>query len=471
MKAIQMYRRGGVFLTAFLLVSLLFSLSSCSGGTNYVGTSGGTSGGTSYTVTFKTNGGSAVDSQTVAAGETAKEPEDPKKDGYKFGGWYADSELTSLFSFAAKIEKDTTLYAKWTETADKMVAVTSVALDKETATVNVLGTVKTVTLVATVLPENATDKTVTWTSSDTSKATVDANGVVTGVSGGVVTITATAGGKSAACKVGIDFVKVAGTTISGSETWTPQSEVFVAGRSLTIGDLWVCDHEVTQAEYEAYCKYGSDSPSDTYGKGENYSVYFVSRYDAMVYCNLHSMAENLTPVYAIGGEKDPSKWTDIVSGTTDGVTKYCGPNSTNATWNGMTFDSTANGYRLLTEAEWEYIAREAGASDTTYSGSNTIGDVAWYGSHSGKTHEVKGKAANALGIYDMSGNVWEWCWDLYEATITASTPAAGPSSDMCVKRGGSWWDDASFCAVSYRGSHHLDHRGNNHGFRVVRAFN
>ena len=78
-----------------------------------MGTSGGTSGGTSYTVTFKTNGGSAVVSQTVAAGETAKEPEDPKKDGYKFGGWYADSELTSLFSFATKIVKDTTLYAKW----------------------------------------------------------------------------------------------------------------------------------------------------------------------------------------------------------------------------------------------------------------------------------------------------------------------------------------------------------------------
>ncbi|MBR0031532.1 MAG: InlB B-repeat-containing protein, partial [Treponema sp.] len=108
-----MYRQGGgVFLTAFLLVSLLFSLSSCSGGTSYVGTGGGTSG-TSYTVTFKTNGGSAVDSQTVAAGETAKEPEDPKKDGYKFGGWYADSALTSLFSFATKIVKDTTLYAKW----------------------------------------------------------------------------------------------------------------------------------------------------------------------------------------------------------------------------------------------------------------------------------------------------------------------------------------------------------------------
>ena len=78
-----------------------------------MGTGGGTSGGTSYTVTFETNGGSAVDPQTVAAGETAKKPEDPKKASCNFGGWYADSELASAFSFATKIGKDTTLYAKW----------------------------------------------------------------------------------------------------------------------------------------------------------------------------------------------------------------------------------------------------------------------------------------------------------------------------------------------------------------------
>ena len=94
---------------ALLSVLGFISLVSCSGGTSYVGTSGGTS----YTVTFETNGGSAVDPQTVAAGETAKKPEDPKKDGCDFGGWYADSGLASEFSFTTKITKNITLYARW----------------------------------------------------------------------------------------------------------------------------------------------------------------------------------------------------------------------------------------------------------------------------------------------------------------------------------------------------------------------
>ena len=328
--------------------------------------------------------------------------------------------------------------------------------------------------------------TVSYTSDNTAVATVNEDGEVTIKGAGTATITATVADsdtytyatKTASYTLTVTtaipegFVKVAGTTIAGTETWTPTSNVLVSGRSLTIPDLYVCDHEVTQAEYEAYCKYGSDSPSDTYGKGDSYPAYFVSWCDAIVYCNLRSMAENLTPVYAIGEERDPSKWTDIVSETTDGVTKYCGPNSTNATWDGMTFDSTANGYRLPTEAEWEYIAREAGASDTTYSGSNTIGDVAWYGSNSdSKTHEVKGKNANSLGIYDMSGNVWEWCWDWYSSSILISTDAAGAASGSGrVTRGGSRLNFADYCTVSIRACDTPNNRGNFLlGFRVVRS--
>ena len=263
------------------------------------------------------------------------------------------------------------------------------------------------------------------------------------------------------------FVEVTGTTITGSETWTPSSSVFVSGRSLTIPGMYVCDHEVTQKEYETYCKYGSSSPSDTYGKGDNYPAYYVSWYDAIVYCNLRSMAEGLTPAYKIGDETDPTEWSGIVGNETD---KYCGPSSTNSTWNELTYDTTANGYRLPTEAEWEYIAREAASSSTTYSGSNTIDDVAWYTNNSdSKTHEVKTKAANALGVYDMSGNVWEWCYDWY-GSISSSTGASGASSGFFrVERGGSWGSSASFCSVASRYDYYPDYRSDYFGFRVVRS--
>ena len=132
---------------------------------------------------------------------------------------------------------------------------------------------------------------------------------------------------------------------------------------------------------------------------------------------------------------------------------------------------TGMNYRLPTEAEWEYAAKRGKRSKGyTYSGSNDLNSVAWTIDNSGrKSHAVGGKQANELGVYDMAGNVWEWCSDWYgEYNSYSETNPTGVSSGQDrVLRGGSWDSDVSGCRLAYRARNFPDIKGDNIGFRLV----
>lgn len=198
--------------------------------------------------------------------------------------------------------------------------------------------------------------------------------------------------------------------------------------SVTVGSFMIGKYEVTQELWESVM---GNNPSNF--KGSKRPVEKVSWYDAVEFCNKLSEKEGLQKAYSRSGAN-------------------------------TTCDFNANGYRLPTEAEWEYAARGgASSTNTQYSGSNTIGNVAWYVSNSNNTtYEVGTKSPNQLGIYDMSGNVWEWCWDLYSVFGV-----------FCrVNRGGSWVDIAELCRLASRNIFLTpDKRYDDLGFRLVRTKN
>ena len=299
----------------------------------------------------------------------------------------------------------------------------------------------TVQLTPTVYPEFANNKSVTWSSSNTDVATVDNEGNVTAVAGGTATITAQSVSNSnvkATCQVLVAFDR---TFTVGGVTFTMklvEAGTFQMGaitgdgdetpvHSVTISqDYYIGETEVTQALWKAVTgktpTSGGSAWAKKYGRGNNYPAYYISYEDVLSF-----------------------------------ITKL----------NSMTGEN----FRMPTEAEWEFAARGGNKSKGyTCSGSNTIGDVAWYTNNSSsKTQIIKTKAANELGIYDMSGNVYEWCSDWYGSySSSAQTDPTGPNiGTRRVLRGGCWGGFAPLCRCADRSSNWPSFRGNYVGFRLA----
>ena len=226
--------------------------------------------------------------------------------------------------------------------------------------------------------------------------------------------------------------------------------------SVTLSSFYLGKTEVTFDEYDAYCTaVNKGKPSDEgWGRGKR-PVINVSWLDAVAYCNWLSEKQGLTKVYTING------------------------NNVTANWN-------AKGYRLPTEAEWEYVARQRGQNVRFGNGKdmadpaeiNFDGSAAYKepysltGEYRRKTTPAGSFKANSLGLHDMSGNVWEWCWDWYgDYSAGVQTDPRGPNSGSSrVRRGGSWLYDPLYARVAYRNDDTPGNRVSFTGFRLARTF-
>jgi formylglycine-generating enzyme required for sulfatase activity len=258
-----------------------------------------------------------------------------------------------------------------------------------------------------------------------------------------------------------NMVRIAGGTfMMGSPTSEVGRQNHETQHSVTINKpFYIGKYEVTQKEWVEVM---GSNPS--YFKGDNLPVENVSWYDAIEYCNKRSEKERLTPAYTIDKTRSDGNNNN---GYDDNV-KWV-----------VTWDRNANGYRLPTEAEWELACR-AGTSAPFYTGSdittnhaNYDGDYPYNNNAKGvyreKTWEVGSGTPNPWGLYDMSGNVYEWCWDWYGAySGTQTDPAGVAGGSYRVGRGGSWVNYAQFVRSAYRGYFTPSFRDFYLGFRLVR---
>ena len=221
--------------------------------------------------------------------------------------------------------------------------------------------------------------------------------------------------------------------------------------------LYAKIHEVTQGEWQTLMENNPSyfsSSGDGSNCGSDCPVEQVNWYEALAYANALSASENLQECYEL---------SDCTN--TPGNDMEC---------TGVSWDFDCSGYRLPTEAEWEYMIR-ANTTTTYYNGDsdNSLGNIAWYGEdwESSSTHSVAQLEANSWGLYDMSGNVFEWCWDLYDADYYSSSPVTDPigpdSGSRRIFRGGSWANSASSARSARRNHHDPGHFYRFYGFRIV----
>jgi len=232
-------------------------------------------------------------------------------------------------------------------------------------------------------------------------------------------------GQSQIVSLPVHFVLIPGGVFQMGNNNGDSDEVPV--HTVTVDPFYIGKYEVSQKEYIAVM---GNNPSGF--KGDNLPVENISWHNAVEYCNRLSAKEGLQPAY--NGEGDD-----------------------------ITCNFAASGYRLPTEVEWEYAAGRGRTE--TYSGSNNAKKVAWFNINSdGITHDVGTKTANNMGLFDMSGNVAEWCWDWYREYTSESVGRTR------VVRGGGWGNSEWNLRVTARNHHSPLMRNSSVGFRVVRGY-